>query len=203
MGIKPYPGDTSVLVEPLWERQPAETIKYYRYFIIFSGMKPSERTVADAWRRAYAGTAKEAKKPSVYFRQLARKWCWVERAAARDIWELQNSQARWMERDKDRREDSYKVGSQLLNHASRIMEAVEQSNVIVPSAEVAKDLAVAGATLQENAIPTFQLAQDQMSWVLKMLPPDKRDAVIARLMQKKQRLLMARVDEVVEGEVVS
>lgn len=59
-----------------WERQPHETVKAYDAFCHYRDLDPYSRTVA--------AVARSLGQTGEYLRQVARKWRWVERAAAWD-----------------------------------------------------------------------------------------------------------------------
>ena len=174
------------LVDPIWEQQPQESRRHYTMFLQYLAFKPFERTLINAWRLSTVGSSKEGRRMSRNYRELAQNWRWAERAAARDFFEAQNLQSKWIERDRSRREDAYELGTKLVKQSKRVLDIADKT----PDSELhvslgeAKDLAVAGTTLQGNAIPTIQLAADQMQWLLGSLSSDKRAEVIRRLTQQ-------------------
>lgn len=199
-------GDRKIeLVDPIWEQQEGETATNYGHFLAYAGLKPYERTFTRAWRILTDGSSKEGKPISTYYRRIAGTWGWRERAAAKDIFDTQNMQTLWIERDKERREKAYAIGGKLSNQAERILNKIQEvpDSQLKLSLSEAKDVALAGAQLQETAIPSTQLAIDQMQWILASLPPEKRLAVIDRLRKARdgsnsENLLMS--DSVVDAE---
>jgi hypothetical protein len=156
-------------------------------FMQYASLRPSERTLRLAWKMWTDGTTKEGKAMSNYYRLLANNWRWTERAAAKDFFDAQNIQAKWIERDKERREDAYELGGKLIRQSKRVLDKIERipDEELIVSLGEAKDLAMAGTALQENAIPSIQLAADQMHWLLAALPADKRSEIVKRLSGRK------------------
>ena len=177
----PEPGNK--LIDPIWEIQPEEHKNHYSWFMMFSTLRPHERTYQRAWDMLNTGGSREGTPASIYFKRVGRLWKWLERAAAKDFYEAQNAQTRWIERDKERRDTAYMVGEKLVKQANRVLNKIEAlpDDQLKVSLSEAKDVAVAGTQLQEAAIPSMQLAVDQMQWILSSLPADKRVAVLERL----------------------
>lgn len=75
-----------------WDRQPGETDTQYGHFLAYRDLGPA-RTVGRAYRR----TTKQgefthgqgAKRAPGFFRRLAHRWRWQERAGAWDVHNLQ------------------------------------------------------------------------------------------------------------------
>lgn len=115
-------------------------------------------------------------------------WKWIERAAAKDLFDAQTAQSKWMERDKERREEAYQVGEKLVKQAKRVLDKIEQlpDDQLKVSLSEAKDVAATGIQIQEAAIPTMRLAVDQMQWLISTLPPEKRAAVMQKLQAARE-----------------
>lgn len=202
----PTPGEEVELADPLWEQQPLETKKHYAMFLGYASLRPSERSLAQAWRLHVEGSSKEGLPMSTFYRNLAHGWHWQERAAARDLFLAQDQMARWVERDKERRDTAYTLGDMLTKQALRALNRIDkldESEFKVSLAD-AKDVALAGTQLQERAIPTIQLGVDQMKLIVARLPPEKRQRLLDRLMagQQQQGLLPATTTTDPDSEVI-
>jgi len=184
------------LEQPVWEQQKGESKNNYLAFIQYQDLKPAERTIAAAWRVWTAGSKKEGAPITDYFRTITTIWHWKERASARDFHIATSQQSKWLERDQERRDQDYQLGSKLITQADRILEhlGAEPANGTLIDA---KDVAVAGATLREKAIPSFQFAAEQIRWLLGVLPPEKSQEVLAAV----QSIKRLQAPDVVEGEV--
>lgn len=198
------PRDGIELVDPIWEQQPTEHKTFYMYFQIYCSLKPFERTYAKAWEVMVSGSKKEGLPVSTYFKRVGRTWSWAQRAAAKDFHDAQIAQARWIERDKERRENQYELGSKLVNQSKRILNKIESlpDEQLKVSLSEAKDVAVAGTQLQEAAIPSVQLTVDQMQWLITSLPPEKRMLVLEKLREARDRPtgLLPMYSETIDGE---
>ena len=64
----------------LWHQLSNETPRSYEAFKVFMYLPPSERSVAETWRR-WTGNP-EAARPSPFFEGWAREHAWSERAPA-------------------------------------------------------------------------------------------------------------------------
>lgn len=177
------------LIDPIWEQQPEEHKTHFMYFMIYAGLKPSERTYQRAWNILVDETSRMGKPASEYFKRVGRHWSWAERAAAKDFFDAQAAQTRWIERDKERRETQYELGGKLVAQSKRVLDKIEQlpDDQIRVSLTEAKDVALAGTQLQEASIPSMQLAVDQMQWLLSALPEEKRILVIQKLREARER----------------
>ena len=182
-------GNIASLVDPIWEQQPTESQKHFQMFSIYAAIPASQRSFAASWRQWVAGTKREGGSVSAYYRQLGYAWCWAERAAARDMHVITTQQTVWMERDRSRREEQFEMGQHLSAQAKRAINKIKNlpDEDFRVSLIEAKDVALAGAQLQEGAIPNLQLTGDQIQWVLAQLPPDKRADLMNRLTAAKKK----------------
>lgn len=198
------PGSKSKLIDPIWEQQPTEHKSFYMYFQLYCTLKPFERTYAKAWELLNSGTSREGKPVSTYFKRIGQMWSWVERAAAKDFHDAQTAQSRWMERDKERRETQYELGGKLVTQSKRILNKIEglPDEQLKVSLSEAKDVALAGTQLQEAAIPSVQLAVDQMQWLITSLPEEKRILVLQKLREARDRPtgLLPMHSEIIDAE---
>jgi hypothetical protein len=75
-----------------WDRQPGESDKQYGHFLAYRDLGPA-RTVGRAYRRATNQgeftRGQGAKRAPGFFRRLAQRWRWQERAGAWDVRNLQ------------------------------------------------------------------------------------------------------------------
>jgi len=198
MGRRPVGLIGHELEEPIWEQQQGENRKLYTMFIQFANLKPTDRMTPTSWKLYTEGSSKEGKPVTQYYRLLAHVFRWKERAAARDFHLATSQQSKWLERDQERRDNDFELGTKLIQQADRILEVLKGGPALGTLTE-AKDAAVAGATLRERAVPSLQFAADQIGWLLNVLPPEKRTDVLKQVAQLKR--LPAPREDVVEGEV--
>ena len=92
------------LVDPVWERQPWETLRQFQAFLSYRDYTPPyARTLYLAWRQA-RGITDDTKKMPGSFAQLASEKMWVKRTAAYESDLSRQRRERW-EREVDETRD--------------------------------------------------------------------------------------------------
>jgi len=196
MGRRPVGLIGHELEDPIWEQQQGENRRMYTMFLQFASLKPTDRTCPTAWKLYTEGSSKEGKPVTHYYRLLAHVFRWKERASARDFHIAASWQSRWIDTDKQRRDEDFELGTKLIKQADRILEILKKGPAIGTLTE-AKDAAVAGATLREKAVPNLQFDVDQLRMFLFGLPEEKRVDVLNQVAQLKR----LPAPDVIEGEV--
>lgn len=126
------PVNTDLPHEPLWERQPGETTRYYQWFRIFLALPPLGRSINRAWAVAKEeyGTEKEFKGPggrplvavTAQWKTVARRFRWEDRAEAYDNYLSRMDEVRWLARREELRSKEWEVAAKLLDRAEQMLK---------------------------------------------------------------------------------
>ena len=203
------------LEEPIWNQQVdlGETDSLYVMFLAFSNLKPSERTIAGAWREWTKDTNRSGKSMSSTFRQTATAWLWNERAAARDINMLQERYKKWGERDWDLRESDYVMADKVRGKLDEALNKLSKEDVILGLGDILGMLQTTSG-IQRTAIPQLgNLSGTQITNLISSLPDGKRESVL-RIVAAEYRTsdnnnvdnstisnTITDVEDIVDGEV--
>lgn len=201
------------LREPVWERQRTvlrESAKMYTMFLIFAEIPPGERSLRAAWEKWKYKAGTTIPPVSTQFRRVGAQYLWQERAAARDIHSLRQRYRMWGDREWRWRDKDYVIADKLRNYAEKALERIIANADINADADgepghfklstVINMLKTASA-LQKNSVPVIGgLSTAQISDVLTMLPPNKRERVIALISERRAKIGLDETD-MVDGEI--
>jgi len=168
------------LREPIWDQQVniGETDSLYVMFLAFANLKPSERTIANAWREWTKDTSRARKSMSSTFRQISTAWLWQERAASRDINMLQERYKKWGERDWDLRESDYVIAEKIRGKLDDALSKLGKDDIILGLGDILGMLQTTSG-IQRTAIPQLgNLSGTQITNLISSLPDGKRDSVL-------------------------
>ena len=153
------------LVDPVWERQPWETIRQFQSFLSYRDFTPPyERTINKAWRQ-FRGVTDETRKMPGSFAQMAAENQWVNRAAAYESDLSRQRRERW-EREVDETRDrvlqqARGLGSHVSQRLNELAENVKEGKEKMPLSLIAS---------------WAKLAFDTQLHVVGYVPPQKVEA---------------------------
>lgn len=170
---------------PVWDQQKdlGEKDGPYMMFLLYAGMKPSERTVRRAWEKWIADTTREEKNPppSGTFTSISKSFCWEERAAQRDLQMLRDTYSKWVDRSQLIREEDWKAGKSIREKAYIALDrmANKPENLDLGLSEIASLFKMA-SQLQTGALPAIinNMGSGQIRELMKSLPNEKRTEVL-------------------------
>jgi len=217
MSLATYPQLTlAELDEPIWEQQTrlGEHTVIYAQFVAYRSMRPVERNYSSGWRMWTKGTDQEGGQISTTYQTTARNFLWNERAAAYDIYKLQDRYREWGQRDWMWRDDVWEAGSKLHERATKALETADTKNMSL--LEIAQLMKIANE-LRVAAIPSLgTLNTMQIREVLSALPDAKREHVIrivmaeirqsgsdTTLLESKAPAQLADTSEIIDAELVT
>ncbi len=189
-------------IDPIWEQQIelGETDEFYTMYMFFANLRPSARTISNAWREWSKGSTREAKFVTQNYRDLAAAYHWMERASAHDVAELRERYNVWGQRDWDWREGDFRAGEQLRAKADKaLIKFMEDDAQLAP--ETIISLYKISSELQKGAIPNIgNITANQLYDIMAALPEEKRQRVM-NIVTSKWRDPKKPGGEIIEAEI--
>ena len=180
---KPRP--TEQFREPIYERQPGESLADYRKFLTYAAIPPDDRSAAMAWRKWRELNGKD---PTTYithnFSNVAVHWRWADRAFMIDMRRNEIAERIWIERDVARREADWSAAQELREKGLSSLQNIDD-DMLGPNS-IAKFLKLA-SDLQKDAVPSANLNEKTLSNIMDSLPEDRRGKVL--------EIVMARISD--------